>query len=642
MSRSKNRELSSWKDVLVKLRRIETTWRGISLSRVDHETWTEAILLNAMVLHDLSNRYEGCGSHRDHVLWCINATHTDVSEMASLLSDAICMLRDIVPGNQIRYADFKRQLQVKHPNSGALLAPIKQAIALFLAEPTPHTFYPAYQFLSFMTHLSLEDIDMSEELELEFIRNEERVSAHHTPPFLIARLNEIMKEWLCDWKLGNFLPSHGPGSVAELRGDTSLDSKFRELRPNQMIRVVFSMCAGLDVSTFLPLQIPGTTSRTSQIVFVPKNMKTKRVISKEPATFMYFQQGVRRSTGRYFRSNPDLRAHIDLEDQGKQREMALEASRTRMFATVDLSAASDSVSYELVKGVFTGTPLYPYLVALRTNAVELPSGKVLKVAKFAPMGSALCFPIETLIFAAICECTVRYVRHTTGQSYPRYTVYGDDIIIADPCFEDLKALLTLCGFTINEGKSYAGNSRFRESCGCDAYDGVDVTPMKIGRRFSSRQCHIRSTSVFGGLKDMANDCLTYEFPLLRQYLVSRLIHDTGFVPMFTQDTNLGLYSPQPTNFHLKERWNNRLQRVEVKATTIHTYVSKDAPITWDNASKEYRSMEPRPDADTIRLYQWYYLTNFRQGDPLGDEYCRPVHTGSAGAYLAKRWNVKPM
>lgn len=58
MSHSQNQELSSWKVVLARLRRTETTWRGHVLSTLDHETYTEAILCNAMVLQDLSNRYE--------------------------------------------------------------------------------------------------------------------------------------------------------------------------------------------------------------------------------------------------------------------------------------------------------------------------------------------------------------------------------------------------------------------------------------------------------------------------------------------------------------------------------------------------------------------------------------------------------
>lgn len=641
MSSALHHELSKWKDLLAKLRGSETTWRGIPLSRVDHETWTESILFTGMVLYDLSNRYEGLGTYRDHVLWCINATNTDVSEMATILSEAILYLRLIEPGHKDGYASFIRHMRSKAPRSGVVLAPVKGAVTLFLGDPTAHNFGPVYQFLSFLTHLTLLDIDMSDELETGFLDNEDRVRNHAVPPFYMSQLNGIMREWFRDWEIGNFLPGHGPGSVAELRGDTSLDSKYRLLKPDQLIRTVFSMCAGIDVSTYLPLRLSGVTARQSQIVFVPKSMKTKRVISKEPATLQYFQQGISRSIDRYVRKSRTLRQHIDLHDQERQRRMALDASRTRDYATVDLSAASDSVSYALVRGVFAGTPLYPYLVALRSRTVELPSGKVLEVAKFAPMGSALCFPIETLVFAAICECTVRYVRQTTGISYPEYGVYGDDIIIADPCLEDLKTNLRLCGFTLNEGKSYAGTARFRESCGCDAFDGVDVTPMKIGRRYSSRLVHVRSAGLFAGLMVMANQAHDYGFLLLRRYLVDKLLHTTGFHPIFSTDGSVGLFSPQPTNYHLKQRWNKWLHRDEVRAAVVFTEQSQSGALKWDANRRQFVKHDPEPGHEEIRYFEWLRRSECRSGDPLGDEYARPVSTGSAGVYISKRWVVKP-
>jgi len=671
MSVRLNQELSSWKVVLAKLRRIETTWRGLPLSRVDHQTWTEAVLLATLVLSDLSNRYEGCGSHRDHVLWAFSACHTDVSEMASFLSDVIPLFRGYSVDGDMTYADFKHQLADKYPFAGSLLAPIKGAIELFLSSPNPSTFYPPYQFLSFLTHLSLSGLDMQSELEEEYCENEEFVRNYKRSQFLISRMREVMTDWFRDFSIdvNTFMPKHGPKSVAEMKGDTSKDSKYRLLKPDFPLWGTFLLLHGIDVRDYLPLENSGVTSRCAEVVFVPKSMKTKRVISKEPATLQYFQQGLSGELDRHFRSNPELSAHIDLHDQERQRNLALYASRTKEFATVDLSAASDTVSCDLVESVFRDTPIYDLLWALRSTTVRLPSGTQMGIAKYAPMGSALCFPIESLIFACICECTVRYVYHTTGELFSQYLVYGDDIIIPDPCLEDLVTNLRLCGFRVNEDKSYGGSMRFRESCGMDAYDGVCVTPMRISRRFVSRNVHIRSAGMFAGLIDMANNAHIFEFGLLRRYLVDKLIHETGFRPFFSQEGLGCLYSPIPSNFHLLSRWNDDYQRDEIKATKLIAHQSQSSSCYWDSKRRRYVDRQPLDFSEDIRLYEWLRLAyaqrelgmprdpqpdveefkvlnpsmrvQHRDLDPLSDDFPVKSRTGSVGTYLAKCWVVKP-
>jgi hypothetical protein len=54
-------------------------------------------------------------------------------------------------------------------------------------------------------------------------------------------------------------------------------------------------------------------------------------------------------------------------------------------------------------------------------------------------------------------------------------VFGDDIIITEPAVGHLYRLLEEVGLKVNKEKSFS-RGQFRESCGMDAYDGVDVTP----------------------------------------------------------------------------------------------------------------------------------------------------------------------
>lgn len=644
MSRSLNQELSSWKDVLARLRRTETTWRGISLSAVDHATFTEAILMNAMILHDLSNRYEGCGSKRDHISWALHCARVDVDSLAHFLPDAIALFRsDTTEGTlYASYADFKHRLAEKYPFAGNLLGPVSSAIDMHAACPSPATFYPVYQFLSYMTHLTLVDIDMSDELEDEYIATEAGLSRIGGVSHLEDQMNAVMTEWFRDFEVKSvdFVPKHGPGSIAELSGNTSIAEKYHLLRSDPLIDYVFRKHAGLEVrKDCFPLDLPGNTSREAAVVFVPKSMKTKRVISKEPATLQYLQQGLDRCIRKYMAEHPYLRQHIDLHDQSLQGELALEASRTKQYATVDLSAASDTVSYRLVKRVFRGTALYPYLVALRSRTVRLPSGKVMATAKYAPMGSALCFPIESLIFACVAECALRYARYENRTSMSKYRVYGDDIIVPDACLSDLVIYLRWCGFRINLGKTYGGNQRFRESCGCDAYDGEDVTCMRIGRSFSSRQVHPRSPSVFAGLISMANACYTYQFPLLRRYIVDKLVNDTGFVPLFSSDTDRGLYSPTPNNYRAPTRENRNWQCEEIRVAGIRSVHSPLGSLFWDSRRKTYKSGPAYDQAETIRYFEWLRLTYRREGDPHRPGFCPDVRVGNASAYLTKRWIV---
>jgi len=80
----------------------------------------------------------------------------------------------------------------------------------------------------------------------------------------------------------------------------------------------------------------------NSLQFVPKSAKTHRTIAVEPRLNGFLQQGV----GKYIRSR--LRnIGIDLNDQSVNQALASRAY-SESLSTVDFSAASDSVSYELV------------------------------------------------------------------------------------------------------------------------------------------------------------------------------------------------------------------------------------------------------------------------------------------------------
>lgn len=627
MSHSLNRVLSTWEDVLIQLGRKSVSWQGNPLSERDQRTFTEAIVMAALHLTDISNRYGGVGSQREIIAWAHLCVSLDVSALGTFLSDVTTLLREVK--GPVTYNWFKRQLAGEYPFTGRFLAPIRGALDAFLASPTPRGFYPCYQFLSFLTHLTLLDIDLDLEGGYEDLETYLRSLSY--PEATLSAMNKIMIEWMEGFSLTEetFFPKHGPGATAETSALATYEDKYPYLNTDALSSYVFSKYAGVDLSTYSPRAFRGDASRQSKIVFVPKSMKTRRVISKEPTWLMYNQQGVSSALVQYMRTVPGLAPHINLEVQALNADMAITASGDQKFATIDLSSASDTVTNRLVKAVFQGTPVYPFLVALRSRTTVLPSGKVCELAKYAPMGSALCFPVETLIFACAVEYTVRRATRTHLGYFPKWRVYGDDIIVADPLFEDLAMTLESLGFILNRSKSYSSPYRFRESCGGEGYDGIKVTPMKISRRFRSVEgrytsCH---AAEFTGMVDMANDCYVYQFAVLRAWIIRRLIGNLVAPPLFSGIGHGALYSPWPDNYRAAHRVNFDLWRSEIQVAQLVLKRKK----TSDDDSAE----------DDVRLYETLRITAKRSGDMFLPSHRVSVSRGPCVVRLTKRWVERP-
>lgn len=106
------------------------------------------------------------------------------------------------------------------------------------------------------------------------------------------------------------------------------------------------------------------------------------------------------------------------------------------------------------------------------------------MSKYAGMGNATTFPIQSIVFALIC---IDAILEHDGKplSYKNVKrvalsiqVYGDDIIIPTVYYHTVRERIHAFGLIVNESKTFhEGN--FRESCGVDAYMGVDVTPVYL-------------------------------------------------------------------------------------------------------------------------------------------------------------------
>jgi len=211
----------------------------------------------------------------------------------------------------------------------------------------------------------------------------------------------------------------------------------------------------------------------SKVTTVPKDAFVDRVIAIEPDMNMFIQKGF----GGYIRNRLKL-VKVDLDDQSLNQLLAQQGSRGSL-ATIDLSSASDTVSWELVKELLD-PEWYEALLSCRTHNARLPSGEVITLQKFSSMGNGFTFELESLIFWALCSSVCKY---PIGREGLHVSVYGDDIIVSVEDFPAVVDILGFSGFTTNPRKTFS-TGPYRESCGKHYFHGHDVTPITITKEIT--------------------------------------------------------------------------------------------------------------------------------------------------------------
>lgn len=203
----------------------------------------------------------------------------------------------------------------------------------------------------------------------------------------------------------------------------------------------------------------------SRLTTVPKSAETDRTICIEPLINVFLQLGV----DGVIRGRLKSRWGVNLNDQTLNQVLAKEASISGEFATVDLSSASDLISLKVCE-LLLPAAWYDLLHDLRSHNTEI-DGRWVALEKISSMGNGYTFALESVIFSALTRYAIKKVK-----AERRYAVYGDDIVIPVKAFPILKDILQLCGFSINEKKTFVAGP-FRESCGTDYYRGIDVRPV---------------------------------------------------------------------------------------------------------------------------------------------------------------------
>lgn len=289
-------------------------------------------------------------------------------------------------------------------------------------------------------------------------------------------------------------PKHGPGAVSDAVPEIKYDFTIWPKKLNSIFPADWFASHDFHDRTKSDVEIG------SIMHAVPKTQKGPRLIAAEPTAHQWAQGALQRWLEEKVKASP-LALSIDFRNQSYSQRLALESSRTGEYATVDLSEASDRVTTRLVEYVFQGhETLLDCLHACRTRFITIPSSlsrhgadEMVALRKFSTMGSAVTFPIQTIIFTLMGHFALMWededwdtsLRGMRNRAH-RVRVFGDDIIIDARAYGKLVSILDECLLRVNRDKSFH-QGLFREACGMDAFDGVDVTPAYIRSPYSPRK-----------------------------------------------------------------------------------------------------------------------------------------------------------
>jgi len=419
--------------------------------------------------------------------------------------------------------------------------------------------------------------------------------------------------------LSDLRPKHGPGATAE---KLSGNAKFLMQRWHDRLEPYFPLLDtafvnsnAMDSEEFEKMTIIlEPDEQPVRVVTVPKTLKGPRVIAIEPVCMQYTQQALAEYLTSVLESHPLTKGHINFRDQSINGRLALTSSMSRKYATIDLSSASDRVPYSVAIRMFDSNPdLQGAISACRSKRAQMPDGSVLDLLKFAPMGSALCFPVESMYFYTICVAALLWKRNlpvtylnikkVSRQVY----VYGDDIIVPTNESVDVTKALQKYYCKVNLRKSFS-RGNFRESCGVDAFNGEVVTPTYV------REVHpsdMRSANAIVSWIATSNLFYLRGYWRTSDYMRKHVETITGSLPVTGANcAGLGWRSFQP--YVSSKRWNRRFHCPEVRTLVASPVYRRDELDGYPALLKSILRLE-RSSADDYSIQEEHLKKTARRG-----------------------------
>lgn len=524
----------------------------------------------------------------------------------------------------------------------------------------PHALTYVLGFLKYGKKLSIVDESLHTTALRGWMAVEDRLGELELPPF-VDNLRTVCRWLFSDFKLEQLYPAHGGGSVAET-GVHGVNAKNERLTLSKKVwntyfrRSIFNYTEtgdyGLpDHRGYVDLQ-----DHAARLMFVPKDYKTSRSICMEPIGYQFAQQGVLWYFEQYLKQSR-ISSFVDLERQEYNQQAAQYGSFTGQVDTIDLSSASDSVAWALIKAIMPSSMLR-HLHATRSTMVQItqPDGSVdvVKPHKFAPMGSALCFPTQCCVFTAVV-ITIAMIQslgrdwndptalvgvdldglmnysfgkmgRTTAGRFEPPQIYGDDICLDHRLTSNTVEALTALGFVVNIGKSFTGADTFRESCGKYYSRGHDVS--FILHSVKPLDEERVSIETLASVIDLANRAGEFGYATLRSTLINfALRHKFPGVAqsgrqklnpvLFTEDKDetfaILTRTANIRNNHLRRRsWKTHqdsrasccmFQRNEIQSISSGPYGRIDWDIDYENYSYTIWWRSQRRRGDELRITQ---------------------------------------
>lgn len=298
-------------------------------------------------------------------------------------------------------------------------------------------------------------------------------------PLLLDSVRSHCQSVLYQFREKALVPFHGPGAVTTSKEEWQhIYSTIEYLYP---VSDWYSLYYNEDHSAFWD-SADRRDIIEAKVIAVPKDSRGPRLICVHPAEAIWLQQGLRVELERAISlhrlaKGPWPHGHVHFDDQVINGKIALLSSRSRRYATIDMKEASDRISEPLVQILFGSK--YKWFGCSRAQRFVIPKMGTMSNIKgnlncYAPMGNATTFPVQSLVFWAICVASMQHHGfHQPGAVF----VFGDDIIIPVECVEKVIDDLESFGLRVNKEKSF-WRGAFRESCGVDAFNGVNVTPVR--------------------------------------------------------------------------------------------------------------------------------------------------------------------
>lgn len=234
---------------------------------------------------------------------------------------------------------------------------------------------------------------------------------------------------------------HGPGAISERTGPTNKYywSNWSDRLENSFPLADYGFHSFSSWADRAAKEDIGSSEPASRLISVPKTFDKPRLIAAEPSEHQWCQQNLWHYFFERTRSTW-LGLFIHFDDQTRNQQMCLKGSEDGSLVTVDLSAASDRVTCHIVGQFFRVNPRL--LLALQSTRTRFLSqtinpsvDELTELRKFSTMGSACTFPVQSLLFLAICLACVATKRRIPIQAsrleelHREVAVFGDDLII---------------------------------------------------------------------------------------------------------------------------------------------------------------------------------------------------------------------